>query len=192
MTVDLAQALIDDETWDPFTLHSPNENLIPPPFENTDDTEFGIAHFLAIKFKDRDCYADGYVDDLIKLVVEISNSIVEKARNSIALAIHILFRPRNQDDPIHRDDVLSLHKLLAERRLEEQKVFLGWLIDTRRFIIRIPYEKATSWIMDIDDLIRHIKIKEWIKQKDGNQSLERQILPNENTSTEKVNFLPLV
>ena len=79
MAVDLAQALIDDETWDPFTLHSSNEKLIPPPFENTDDMEFGIAHFLAIKFKERDCYADGYVDDLITLVVELSNSIIEKA-----------------------------------------------------------------------------------------------------------------
>ena len=166
MTVDLAQALIDDETWDPFTLRSPNEHLIPPPFENTDDSEFGIAYFLAIKFKDRDCYVDGYVDDLITLVVETSNSIIERARNAIALAIHILFRPRNTNDPIHRDDVLSLRKLLAEGRLEEQKVFLGWLIDTRRFIIRIPYEKATSWIMDIDDLIRRIGNKEWIRQKE--------------------------
>ena len=131
MTVDLAHALIDDETWDPFTLRSPNENLIPSPFENTDDSDFGIAHFLAIKFKDRDCYVDGYVDDLITLVVETSNSIIERAQNTIALAIHILFRPRNTNDPIHQDDVLSLRKLLAEGRLlEEQKFLLGWLIGT--------------------------------------------------------------
>ena len=45
MTVDLAQALINDETRDPFTLHLPNENLIPPPFDNKDNTEFGITHF---------------------------------------------------------------------------------------------------------------------------------------------------
>ena len=113
-------------------MHSPNENLsIPPPFENTDNTEFGIAHFLAIKFKDRDCYTDGYVDDLITLVVQTSNSIIKRARNTIALAIHILFHPQNTNDPIHWDDVLSLRKLLAEGRLlEEQKFLLGWLIGT--------------------------------------------------------------
>ena len=127
---------------------------------------------------------DGYVDDLITLMVETSNSIIKRARNAIALAIHILFRPQNTNDPIHRDDVLILRKLLAEGRLEEQKVFLGWLIDTRQssseFCMRRP--RVGSWILMTSFV--ESKAKNGSNKKNGNQSLGRQILPT--ISIEKV------
>lgn len=49
MAVDLAQELINHPTWDPATLHSLNKHLLPKPKANTDDTNFGFAHFFAIK-----------------------------------------------------------------------------------------------------------------------------------------------
>ena len=38
------------------------------------------------------------------------------------LALHVFFRPVNKDDPVQRDDILSLRKLLAEGGLEELKI----------------------------------------------------------------------
>ena len=40
------------------------------------------------------------------------------------LALHVFFRPVNEDDPVQRDDIhiLSLRKLLAEGGLEELKI----------------------------------------------------------------------
>ena len=90
------------------------------------------------------------------MVVETNLSLIERARNW----------PQNKDDPVPPDDVLSLQKLLAEGALEEQKVVLGWLIDTRRFIVKIPAEKAVGWKMDIDILIDKIEKQEWITTKE--------------------------
>ena len=129
MTVDLAQALIDDETGDPAELHSPNENEIPPTATLNINIPFAPVEPLHIDMDFKFCSTDGFVDDLTTIVLSLKHW-TERARNAIALAIHTIFRPVNTQDPIERDDVISVRKLLAEGKLEEVKVVLGWEIDT--------------------------------------------------------------
>ena len=157
MTVDLAQALIDDESWDPSDLASPNAEGIPPSERLPMDLPFGTAEPLAmLDMPFKYCTTDGYVDDLTTVVLDILGW-AERARNAIALAIHTIFRPVNAEDPISRDDVISVRKLLAEGKLEEIKVVLGWIIDTRRFLIKLTDDKADRWLIDIRELKNKIK-----------------------------------
>ena len=156
MTVDLAQVLIDDETWDPKELHSPNEPEIPPNSILNEDIPFATAEPLHMDMEFKYCTTDGFVDDLTTIVLNLSHW-VERARNAIALAIHTIFRPVNKEDPIDRDDVISIRKLLAEGKLEEIKVVLGWVIDTRRFLIMLTDDKADRWLLDINELKSKIK-----------------------------------
>ena len=165
MVVDLAQMLLDDPSWDPATLHSPDADKIPLKETLTGDIPFGQAFPLAVPVDDSDHYVDGYVDDLCTICID-DPSVTEKARHAVALAIHTVYRPANKDDPLPRDSALCLRKLLAEGRLEERKVILGWLIDTRRFIIQLPRDKATRWIQDIDVIIHKIETKQWITTRE--------------------------
>ena len=153
MCVELAQEIADDSTWDPATLFSPRANDIPADITLDADIQHGPAHPLGVKFdQEKDCYFDGYIDDLITVVAQILD-IPDRGRNAVALALHTFYRPKNPDDPIPRDDILSLRKLLAEGGLTEIKRVLGWYIDTRRFLIKLTSDKATRWSEDLDILI---------------------------------------
>ena len=66
------------------------------------------------------------------------------------LALHVFFRPVNEDDPVQRDDILSLRKLLAAGGLEEMKMILGWFI-------KPADDKAARWSLDLDDIIVSVK-----------------------------------
>ena len=166
MCVELAQMIMDDPTWDPKDLHSPRAADIPEVKRLPAEIPFGQAHPLKVTIDDpKDSYVDGFIDDLISIILDQMN-FPERGRHAVALALHTFFRPTNPDDPVPRDDILSLRKLLAEGGLEETKMVLGWFIDTRRFIIKLARDKATRWIMDIDDLITKISEKEPVTTKE--------------------------
>ena len=57
-------------------------------------------------------------------------------------------------------------QITCRRKTGRTKGLFGLANWHSTIIIWILYEKATSWIMDIDDLICWIKSKEWIKQKE--------------------------
>ena len=166
MCVELAQKIVDDPTWDPKELYSPRAAQIPADKRLPDDIPFGKAHPLKVKIEDeKDCYIDSFIDDLISIILD-ELGLPERGRNAVALALHTFFRPTNPDDPVPRDDILSLRKLLAEGGLEETKMVLGWFIDTRRFIIKLARDKAARWILDIDDIIAKISAKEPVSTKE--------------------------
>ena len=135
MTVDLAQALIDDETWDPTELNSIHAEQIPQIKRNDAEIPFRKANHLAIDVPPRECYADGYVDDLITAVLDFLRA-TNRARHAVPLTLNVMYRPVNDDDPIHRDKFLSRWKLTAEGGLEEIKTVLGWRIDMRILNLR--------------------------------------------------------
>eukprot|EP00957_Ditylum_brightwellii_P026820 2027617-Ditylum_brightwellii.AAC.1 len=50
----------------------------------------------------------------------------------VSLSIHTMARPVHDKEPILRLDFLEINKLMAKGSLEEEKVTLGWELDTRR------------------------------------------------------------
>jgi hypothetical protein len=62
-------------------------------------------------------------------------------------------RPVHNDDPLPRDPIVAVKKVLAEGTPTEKLTVLGWELDTRRLLIQLPNEKATLWDTDLKKLI---------------------------------------
>lgn len=165
IAVDLAQLLMDDKTWDPEKVTSPAALGIPTHVTLPPNIPFGEAHKLIANVEQKDCYVDGYIDDLCTACLDVGDNM-QRGTNAVALALHTLYRPRNEDEPICRNAIMSVRKLAAEGRLEEIKVVLGWTIDTRRFLISLPPDKATRWIADFKDITNKIETRLWISTKE--------------------------
>ena len=67
----------------------------------------------------------------------------------------LILRPGFQEPSIRKNTIAIINfvKHKAEGKLEERKVILGWLVDTRRFRIYLTEEKARDWLVDIDSTI---------------------------------------
>jgi hypothetical protein len=59
------------------------------------------------------------------------------------MALHIVGRPNDTSngESFSRDKLLSLSKFLAEAKPTQRKIVLGWLKDTRAFVVKLPEEK---------------------------------------------------
>ena len=80
-----------------------------------------------------------------------NSKILKKAA---LLAIHAVARPKHKDEPIPREEMAALAKLIAEAGLEETKVILGWFLDFRRLLISLPSNKFTAWTKSISDILK--------------------------------------
>ncbi|KAI2491163.1 hypothetical protein MHU86_23390 [Fragilaria crotonensis] len=54
-----------------------------------------------------------------------------------------------------RDDILAIPKFLAEAKPSERKMILGWIVDTRRFVVALPHDKHMSWTQAVDRMLTH-------------------------------------
>ena len=156
ITVDLTNDLLEDETWEPETLHSPHQPMFKEPEFEPDELPLGQAHEPHVDVPFRRAVADGFVDDLFTANLNDSH-LNNRARNVIPLIMHILFRPVATNEPISRDDVLSIRKLLGEGTLAERKIILGWILNTRLFRVFLPDDKAKAWTDEILALLANTK-----------------------------------
>ena len=101
--------------------------------------------------------ADGYIDNIIMLMLD-KNDWVEKGQNAAPLAVHTLFRPVTESDPLPRPDATSTAKLKGEGTPDELKTVLGWEINTRTFRIYLPKDKAKEWTRDLQSILNRGKV----------------------------------
>ncbi len=74
------------------------------------------------------------------------------------LALHTLCRPLDPNEPIFREDCLSLEKLTEEGVMSEKLVILGWEINTRSLTRELPKKKYNHWHHDIAQCMNTKKI----------------------------------
>jgi hypothetical protein len=166
LVVDTSQWLQDDPTWDPSSLYSDLINEVPDPiYSEGTKTD---ARPLQDNIKCNDSYQDGYIDDLIAIVVASSHEILSKAKHGVPLILDSLFRPLFKEDESHieRVPLLAPDKLIAEGGLTETKTILGWHIDTANLKIKLPLPKAKRYLDEIDKLLRKSSQKQIISPKE--------------------------
>ena len=73
---------------------------------------------------------------------------------AVLLAINVLARPLADNEPIPRETMEALKKLLAEAGPEEIKIILGWIFNTRKLLISLPGSKAIAWTNEIDEILQ--------------------------------------
>ena len=157
--IDLVNDILEDETFDPNTTHSPLRSKLREPKERYDEnTPFGEARELFVPIPFSYASADGYIDDLITLMLDLGNWS-KKGSNAAPLAVHTLFHPTDENDSLPRDDPASIRKLDGEGTPDERKIILGWTVDTRLLRIFLPGEKATKWLREIKQILRQDEIK---------------------------------
>jgi hypothetical protein len=148
---DLAQDLASDPSWDPNSLHS-SFDLDFPRQQEPDNIPFGQADELAVNLPPRKIVTDNFIDDLFQACLDEDDN-AERIKQAVPLILETLFRPLNNLDDCPRDTIINLTKHQAEGCLEERKVTLGWLIDSRRFRVLLTPDKAREWILDLTNTI---------------------------------------
>ena len=73
---------------------------------------------------------DDFIDDCITITVDTEANL-NRACNTMPLAIHFMCHAVTPDEPILRDDPLSLSKLAEEGRLSEVLTVLSWQFNLR-------------------------------------------------------------
>ena len=120
-----------------------------------ESTPFGIGKDLIVDVPvDARGIADVYIDDIIGLTIDIPGSNnATRLERAILLALHTAARPVHPDEPIPRESMAALAKLIAEAGLEETKTILGWYFDFRTLTVKLPLNKFTAWSNAIKSMI---------------------------------------
>jgi hypothetical protein len=155
--------LANGPAWELLQLKSPHQYRLPevPPAPK-DRAQLHPAQELLFDFpieeEDHIIKFDNYIDDLIGGSVEVDDDTVHRLSAAGSLVIHTLGRPVSDTEPIPRDDLNSLKKVVAQGLPEEQKICLGILIDTYRLIATLPEHKYTAWTNSIRKFMEAKKI----------------------------------
>jgi hypothetical protein len=143
-----------------FTPITSTTHHTPPTKYLEQNTPFGFALKDDVDLDpDMKSGTEGYIDDMATTVLntEEKKSLVQRATASVLRALHLQFRPNaGQLEPILRPEAASRRKLLGEGGMAELIIFLGWLLNTRAFMIPLPKEKAKAWSESIQRLIDKI------------------------------------
>ena len=99
--------------------------------------------------------AEVYIDDTFCAFLKRDR---QRGSAIIPFVTWIFGRPVHEDEPLPRADVLSLKKFVAEATPSEQKIILGWMLDTRRLLLSLPDDKVDSWRHSI----RALLATEWV------------------------------
>jgi len=122
-------------------------NEVPPPKYLDDLIPFakGLELIVEIEINPRGTTND-YIDNLISLTVDVegTDNIVRCDRAPL-LAFDTCSRPLHENEPNPQETMEAINKLESEALREEQKVILGWLINFRRLLIRLPKNKFMVW-----------------------------------------------
>ena len=158
---DVVNDLLLEKDWDRGSLHSPYEQILPPPIRSGDDQALSPVNELAVHVPSRKSFADGYIDDCLTVAVDVDDE-VQRSQEALPLVVHCTFRPISPDEPIHRDDNLSYRKLQGEGAPNEIKTMLGWTINTVSMRVFLPTDKALAWSADITSLLKrnYVQTKE--------------------------------
>ena len=118
--VDLANALLECQIWDPSKLHSPAQIMVPKPEYLPDTIPLAQARDLLVEVPTHEHgRVDGYIDNLPTFGPDLSPNHREKLAAASFLAIQITSRENAEIEPLPRDSVLAQNKLTAEGGLKE-------------------------------------------------------------------------
>ena len=147
------------------TLFSPHQEKLPPPAYLDDSIPFAGAADLDVNILvDNTGRVDDFIDDRIIINPDVNNN-KERGVQAMLLAIHTLFRPLDTNEPIFREDCLSLDRLHEEGQLSEELTILGWRVNTRSLTIALPSKKYSIWINDIKQVMKRKKTSQKVLEK---------------------------
>ena len=150
---DFCNDLVDLKDWHPDKLNSPLQRLMGPIQRADDSIPFAQGKELAVDVEPRpEGFHDVYLDDMVQLFLDQPET-VKRASGIVPFVLHAMVRPTSDDEPIPRNDILAEDKMLAEGSPSEEMRVLGWLLDSRRLLIRLPTDKFINWSKSVDTML---------------------------------------
>ena len=67
-------------------------------------------------------------------------------------------RPLAEEEPIPRKQTLLMPKLEAEGTQSEMMIVLGWWLDTRRLLLRLPDDKFEAYSKEVEEILSAGKV----------------------------------
>jgi hypothetical protein len=115
--------ILQHEDWDPDELFAPCQHIVPPTKRFDDNVPYGIGRELIVDVPvDPRGTADVYIDDLVGLTVDLEDSgNDDRLSKALLLAMEVAGRPLQENEPIPRELMAAVTKLIAEVGLEESK-----------------------------------------------------------------------
>ena len=95
---------------------------------------------MSVNIKSHEASMDGLYDNNITITID-NPCWVERAKNTALLVINTILRPLHTDEPLKRDEPLSLQNIAGEGQLAKCKTCLGWDIQTRSLQVLLPRGK---------------------------------------------------
>jgi hypothetical protein len=143
----LANELIVSKEWNPLTLHTTVQPLIPPKKILANNLPLSQACKLIIDVPvDPRGKIDIYIDDTTGLTVNVpGRDNAARMEAAIPLAIEVAARPNDPNEPIPCEPMIARDKLTAEGGLSETKMILGWLFNFRTLIVSLLDHKFIAW-----------------------------------------------
>ena len=151
---DFCNDLADFDEWQPDLCQSPLQEGIGGPKYLPEEVPLVAACELAVSVPPRPHgFHDSYLDDMIQVFLA-TNPHLGRCPSIVPLVVHLMTRPVAKDEPITRKDMLEADKLEAEGAPAEEQRVLGWIVDTRRLLLRLPKDKLIGWTREVQHLLK--------------------------------------
>ena len=139
--------------WNPIETRSNYVTKIPPPTRLPTEIPFARAKETSVpNLEGGKCSADVFIDDIITVGVDIGDNL-ERITAGPCTVMHAIAHKNSAKHIVPRQDFIADDKNDAEGAAEEEKVVLGWSLNTRTLDIKLPYHKYKAWSSQLRSFI---------------------------------------
>ena len=157
---DMTNDILQNVYYNPDKLYSPLRSEFDGPKQLFDEgTPFGVARPLFVDVSFRFVKTDGYVDNVITVALDVSRW-VKRAKNVAPLIVHSLFRSIDESALLPWNDPVSRRKLKEEGTPSEEKIVLGWRMNSKTFRVYLLIEKYKTWDVSLSRMLIVKKTKD--------------------------------
>ena len=118
---------------------------IPVEKKLSDDIPFHKARELSVSITiGENGKVDVYVDGIITMAVDINDNLQRIKKAPVTVMHAVADNATLENKNIKRKDIVSDDKNEAERAAEEEKICLGWLLNTRRLLVNYLVRDAQA------------------------------------------------
>lgn len=132
---DVTNDLLLCKNWNESKVYSKLSNFVPPDEEMDEDISFASAESLAVPVptKDKGSF-DVFIDDFIGITVDIGQN-KERLKLAPGTVIHAVSNISYDDLGVKRDLFIARDKCEAEGAIAEERICLGWNLNTRELLV---------------------------------------------------------
>ena len=146
---DTINDLLDYDSWNESKVCSDFVKFIPPEEKLDKNIPFGKALGLKVKVPvEKKETFDVYIDDFIGVTVDINNNKPRLEKDPFPV-IHVISHTLENDTFLSREKLIKKDICKVEGDLSKTRIYLGWLLDTRKLYIQLPLQENKAWINDL-------------------------------------------